>query len=135
MSFRILVMGLSGSGKTTLSGELINLLDADYLNADEIRKETDDWDFSKEGRVRQAKRINELSLQSSKEYVVMDFICPLEESRDIVNADCTIWMDTVKSSKYSDTDNLFQAPKNTHRVKGFAYNVKNIIKGLKNGST
>jgi adenylylsulfate kinase len=135
MSFRILIMGLSGSGKTTLAVELVNLLDAYYLNADEIRKETNDWDFSLTGRLRQAKRINELSLQSSKDYVIMDFICPLDESRGIVSADYTIWMDTVKSSKYSDTDNVFQPPKNTHRVTGFTYNVKNIIKDLKNGST
>jgi len=46
----ILIMGLPGSGKTTLAGELAPLLNAKRLNADEVRKEANDWDFSEEGR-------------------------------------------------------------------------------------
>ena len=43
-------MGLPGSGKTTLANELAPLLNAKRLNADEVRKEANDWDFSEEGR-------------------------------------------------------------------------------------
>ena len=43
-------MGLPGSGKTTLANEIAPLLNAKRLNADEVRKEANDWDFSKEGR-------------------------------------------------------------------------------------
>ena len=50
----ILIMGLPGSGKTTLASELVSLLKAKWLNADEVRKEANDWDFSEEGRKRQA---------------------------------------------------------------------------------
>ena len=39
-------MGLPGSGKTTLANELAPMLDANRLNADEVRKAADDWDFS-----------------------------------------------------------------------------------------
>ena len=39
-------MGLPGSGKTTLANELAPLLNAKRLNADEVRKEANDWDFS-----------------------------------------------------------------------------------------
>ena len=46
----ILIMGLPGSGKTTLANELAPLLNAKRLNADEVRKEANDWDFSEEGR-------------------------------------------------------------------------------------
>ena len=53
----ILVMGLPGAGKTTLASEMAPMLNAKRLNADEVRKEADDWDFSKEGRKRQAKRM------------------------------------------------------------------------------
>ena len=53
----ILIMGLPGSGKTTLANELGTMLDAKRLNADEVRKEANDWDFSKEGRKRQSKRM------------------------------------------------------------------------------
>ena len=42
----ILVMGLPGAGKTTLANELAPLLNAKRLNADEIRKAANDWDFS-----------------------------------------------------------------------------------------
>ena len=50
-------MGLPGAGKTTLADEMAPLLNAKRLNADEVRKAADDWDFSAEGRVRQAKRM------------------------------------------------------------------------------
>ena len=45
----ILIMGLPGSGKTTLASELVPLLKAKWINADEVRKEANDWDFSAEG--------------------------------------------------------------------------------------
>ena len=51
-------MGLPGSGKTTLANELAPMLNAKRLNADEVRKEANDWDFSEEGRKRQAKRLS-----------------------------------------------------------------------------
>ena len=45
-------MGLPGSGKTTLANELGPMLNAKRLNADEVRKKANDWDFSEEGRKR-----------------------------------------------------------------------------------
>ena len=53
----ILIMGLPGAGKTTLANELATLIKSKRLNADEIRKAANDWDFSEEGRTRQAKKI------------------------------------------------------------------------------
>ena len=52
-------MGLPGSGKTTLASELVSLLKAKWINNDKVRKEANDWDFSEEGRTRQAKRMAE----------------------------------------------------------------------------
>ena len=46
----ILVMGLPGAGKTTLANEMAPMLNAKRLNADEVRKAANDWDFSEEGR-------------------------------------------------------------------------------------
>ena len=51
-------MGLPGSGKTTLANELAPMINAKRLNADEVRKEANDWDFSSEGRTRQSKRLS-----------------------------------------------------------------------------
>ena len=54
---KILIMGLPGSGKTTLAKHLVPMFNAVWLNADEVRKEADDWDFSDEGRKRQSLRM------------------------------------------------------------------------------
>ena len=42
---KILIMGLPGSGKTTLAKNLVPLIKGKWLNADEVRKAADDWDF------------------------------------------------------------------------------------------
>ena len=110
---RIAIIGLSGSGKSELAKELAKLLPNNIrLNADEIRKEANDWDFSIDGRLRQAKRINDLANKSNADYVIADFIAPTKESRSIFNPDILIWVDTVKSSKYPDTDIMFENPTN-----------------------
>jgi adenylylsulfate kinase len=105
---RILIIGLSGSGKTTLAKELSVSLKAMHLNADELRKQYNDWDFSDAGRLRQAHRIKNLS--DKYDLVVSDFIAPRAIHRHIVDADILVWMDTVKSSQYKDTDSLFEPP-------------------------
>ena len=71
----ILIMGLPGAGKTTLANELAKLIECKRLNADEIRKATNDWDFSEEGRKRQAKRMSEAAIKLKKEgnIVIADF--------------------------------------------------------------
>ena len=81
-------MGLPGSGKTTLANELAPLLNAKRLNADEVRKEANDWDFSEEGRKRQAKRMADFALKLKEDgnYVVADFICPTPAARNLFPA-------------------------------------------------
>jgi adenylylsulfate kinase len=128
-AFKILVMGLSGSGKTTIADKLGDNLNAERLNADEVRDRFSDWDFSRAGRIRQAERLSKLASESDSDYVVIDFICPLEQGREIINADFTIWMNTVDSSKYKDTDNIFEKPDNTnfHSLENLTYNVNKIM--------
>jgi len=112
---KILIMGLSNSGKTTLAKTLKNKLKLQnftvtHFNADEIRKLYDDWDFSKDGRIRQAKRMEVLSNESVGDFIICDFIAPTNEIRNIFKADITVWMDTIEKSIYEDTDKMFQKP-------------------------
>ena len=105
-------MGLPGSGKTTLANELGPMLNAKRLNADEVRKEADDWDFSEEGRKRQAKRMANfaIKLKNQGNFVVADFICPTPEARNLFPADFVIWVDTIKEGRFDDTNKMFVKP-------------------------
>jgi len=108
----ILVMGLPGAGKTTLANELAKLIEAKRLNADEIRKAANDWDFSEEGRTRQAKRMSDeaLKLKSEGNNVIADFICPTPEARSLFPADYVVWVDTIKKGRFDDTNQMFVKP-------------------------
>ena len=105
-------MGLPGAGKTTLANELAPMLNAKRLNADEVRKEANDWDFSEEGRKRQSKRMANfaLKLKENGNYVVADFICPTSEARRLFPADYIVWVDTIKAGRFEDTNKMFVNP-------------------------
>ena len=105
-------MGLPGSGKTTLANELVPLLKAKWLNADEVRKEADDWDFSSEGRIRQAKRMwtKAIEFKNQGNHVVADFVCPTPAARSLFPADFLVWVDTIKEGRFDDTNKMFVKP-------------------------
>tara|TARA_Y100000817_G_C16719492_1_gene482932 strand:+ start:368 stop:778 length:411 start_codon:yes stop_codon:yes gene_type:complete len=108
----ILIMGLPGAGKTTLANELAPMIKAKRLNADEVRKAANDWDFSVDGRKRQAIRMAELALKLKEQgnYVVADFICPTPEARKLFPADYIVWVDTIKEGRFEDTNQMFTKP-------------------------
>lgn len=117
---KILVMGLPGAGKTHFAKALVYFfnqfrieghgISVEWLNADEVRKKYNDWDFSHEGRIRQSKRMSDLADQSRCDYVVADFIAPIPEMRNNFKADWVIWIDTIDQGRYQDTNKLFVPP-------------------------
>ena len=139
---KILVCGLPGSGKTWLSERLSeNISNCAWYNADILRKSSNDWDFSLEGRNRQANRMKTFAdfEVSNGRWVRCDFVAPTKKSRKTFNSDYVIWLDTVKegrvvsakkeelkgardlpfdvdtlskSKEFEDTNNVFDAPRN-----------------------
>jgi hypothetical protein len=131
MPNRILIMGLPGAGKTYLAQYILEHLQDAYkninentltpfkdskvkvgwLNADDVRKKYDDWDFSHEGRIRQSKRMRELADSMTEyDYVICDFVAPLVDMRHNFKADWTIWVDTIREGRYADTNAMFIEP-------------------------
>ena len=131
MKQRILIMGLPGSGKTYFAERLKAYLEqhdtaSDYsadlmpitgfnatvtwFNADDVRRKYNDWDFSKEGRIRQSLRMLEFALASNTDYVICDFVAPIPEMRNNFKADWTIWMDTIETGRFEDTNRMFVPP-------------------------
>jgi len=117
-SKKILIMGLPGAGKTYLAKQVYRELNAVWINGDKVRKKFKDWDFTKNGRIRQAKRLNKLSNEHIKrgKDVVVDFICPNKDSFKYFKADFVVWLDTIKKGRYirkhlDDINPIFKKPK------------------------
>ena len=111
---KILICGLPGSGKTTLAekltDEVANNFAVEWVNANEIRQATGDWDFSPSGRLRQAHRMRHIAtaIEQRDMIAICDFVCPTQELRKIFHADLVVWMDTIQLSTYEDTNQLFE---------------------------
>ncbi len=105
-------MGLPGSGKTTLAKHLVPMFNAFWLNADQVRKEANDWDFSEQGRLRQAERMRLMAAQNVMENRIVraDFVCPTKFARIEFGADYIVWMDTIKEGRFEDTNKMFEPP-------------------------
>ena len=130
MTQRILIMGLPGAGKTYFAERLKKYLEnyfrpvdenslkpfsdskitVGWLNADEVRRHYNDWDFSTEGRIRQSLRMRELADTSNTDYCIVDFVAPLVEMRNNFRADWTIWIDTIDRGRFEDTNRAFVPP-------------------------
>lgn len=110
-------MGLPGSGKTTLAEKLVEELKAvgrnvEWFNADKIRELYNDWDFSEEGRFRQAERMANFANTAEKQgkIVVADFVCPTHKLRSVFDPDIVVWMDTIIAGRFEDTNKIFEEP-------------------------
>lgn len=131
MPFKVLIMGLPGSGKTFLASSLIEKIanrSCLWLNADKVRTAFNDWDFSKEGRIRQSLRMRDLADESNVDIVICDFVAPLPEMRNNFDPDLLVWMDTIDSGRYVDTNAIFVPPENfDFRITEFSKESVDII--------
>ena len=109
---KILIMGLPGAGKTYLAERLQKHLECAWYNADLVRKMANDWDFSPEGRVRQANRMKTFAdyEKSHGRMVICDFVCPTRKTRDAFNPDLVIWLNTIHEGRFEDTNAMFERP-------------------------
>lgn len=108
---RVLIMGLPGSGKTTLANKLVPKLNAANFDADIIRKIFNDWDFSSESRIKQATRMRILCFLAGSDMIsIANFVCPTPETREAFDPHFIIWMDTIKTGRFEDTNKLFVPP-------------------------
>jgi|TARA_B110000483_G_scaffold195033_1_gene232587 adenylylsulfate kinase len=127
---KILIMGLPGSGKSTLAKPLASLLGGVWLNADDVRKRYDDWDFSSKGRFRQAQRMKHLSdgIVMAGRVAVADFVCPTYITRLEFNPDFTVWMDTISRGRFEDTNDMFETPENVdYHVEKWFTNTPDVL--------
>ena len=133
---KILIMGLPGSGKTTLAKSFAGLLGGVWINADQVRQQYNDWDFSPKGRIRQSQRMRYLAdgVVLAGKVAVADFVCPTEQARSEFNADYVIWMDTITESRFKDTNAIFENPTkyNYHVKEWFDDTDKELIKVVSN---
>ena len=143
---KILICGLPGSGKTWLAERLADNIDnCAWFNADVIRTASNDWDFTPEGRVRQANRMKTFAdfEVSHGRSVICDFVAPTENSRLSFKPDYLIWLNTIKegrvvenkkeeleiakdlpfevenlenSEAFKDTTRMFEQPNNADKI-------------------
>lgn len=123
---KILIYGLSGSGKSTLAIEIANKLNLPLVNGDVIRDLYSDWDFSITGREQQAERI--LSIYDDN--YIADFICPFEKYQS--KFDVKILMNTMTSSKFPDTDSIFEYGVPDIVINSWNYKIDYIIQNIMN---
>ena len=110
----IQIIGQAGSGKTTLAVELADRVNGIHINADKVRADLNkDLGFELEDRIENARRLGALArlLDEQGQTVVVDFICPTQETRDAFGvADFVIWVNRIKEGRFVDTNKMWQDP-------------------------
>lgn len=132
---KILIMGLPGAGKTTLAEQLQKKLKCVWFNADEVRNHINrDLGFTDANRIEQATRMSRLCdiVLRADRYVIADFVCPTEETRQAFRPDFIIWMDTIDAGRFADTNKIFEKPSYVQlTVDSWDYDIDELVKFIR----
>ena len=110
----IQVIGQSGAGKTGLSTELVRRLGGIHINGDKVRADlSKDLGFEPLDRIENARRLGALArlLDEQGQIVVVDFICPTEETRKAFGSPaCLVWVNRDYRGRFVDTNKMWEDP-------------------------
>jgi len=120
---KVLVTSDSGGGKTTFCKELVKVLPCSYFNADDVRCQSKNWDFSAEGRILAAQNMLKTVNQSWMSIKLIDMILPTPELRKIIAPDVIVYLKPFGSSKYPDTSKIYLPPTKNECEKLFVVEV------------
>ena len=114
---KILFMGLPGSGKTTLAKSVCEHLRKYFavvhFNADEVRENINkDLGFSEIDRIENARRFGWLAnkVVSGGAVCICDFICPTKDTRKAFDPDIIVFLNTISSGRFENTNKIFVPP-------------------------
>ena len=108
----IQIMGQAGAGKTVLAEALADRINAIHINADKVRAGLNkDLGFELKDRIENARRLGELARLLDNEIVVIDFICPTNETREAFGKpNILIWVNRIQEGRFEDTNKMWQDP-------------------------
>jgi len=110
----IQIIGQAGSGKTSLATELADRINAIHINADKVRADLNkDLGFELADRIENARRLGALArlLDEQGKIVVVDFICPTQETRDAFGVpDYLVWVNRIEQGRFADTNKMWENP-------------------------
>lgn len=95
----ILIYGQPASGKTTIGKLLYDFFSKKnkclYIDGDEWRKQNENYSYTEIGRKQNLKSAFEfaLSKQNLYKYIILSFVCPYEQSRDILRKNAKIFFE------------------------------------------
>lgn len=125
----IQIIGQAGSGKTALATALAERINAIHINADEARAGLNsDLRFDREDRIENARRLGEVARLLKNQIVIVDFICPTEETRKAFGRpDIIIWVDRLRRGRFEDTNSIWENPDDVDLVLAIGLSIEDEV--------
>lgn len=83
----VVLFGQPSSGKTTLANEIKKHKNFVHIDGDELRNIFYDYDYSREGRIKNLNRASDIAhYLSQTDNVILSLVYPYKEARDYLNS-------------------------------------------------